>query len=124
MYTLYTITCQQNGRVYAGYTTNVHKRWLAHTRNPPIRMRGDVIKYHPFEDNFTLHVNNRYYSIKGAKAAEKAFIASHQLLTDKGYNLLRGSPGSSRLFWTMHNHGKLRNQCGRMATLLPQLFNA
>jgi hypothetical protein len=56
-------------------------------------MREDVMKYSPFKDNFTLHVHNRYYSIKGAKAAEKAFIASNHLLTDKGYNLLRGFPG-------------------------------
>ncbi len=82
------------------------------------------MKYSPFEDNFTLHVRNRYYSIKGAKAAEKAFIASNHLLTDNGYNLLRGSPGSSRLFWTMHTHGKLRSQRGRMARLLPHLFHA
>jgi hypothetical protein len=87
-------------------------------------MREDVIKYSPFEDNFTLDVHKRYYSIKGAKVAEKAFIAFHHLLTDKGYNLLRGSPASSRLFWTMHNHGKLRSQRGRMAQLLPHLFNA
>ncbi len=122
MYAVYTITCQQNGRMYAGYTNDVHKRWLAHKRSPPTRMQADVMKYVPFDDNFKLHVHSRHYYVKGAKAAENAFIASNLLFTDRGYNILKGAPGSSYLFWTIHTHGKLLSQRGNIATLLPHLL--
>jgi hypothetical protein len=85
-------------------------------------MQADVMKYVPFDDNFKLHVHSRHYYVKGAKAAENAFIASNLLFTDRGYNILKGAPGSSYLFWTIHTHGKLLSQRGNIATLLPHLL--
>jgi len=68
-----------------------------------------------------MHIHSRHYTIQGAKAAERAYITDHHLLSKKGYNTLPGAPGASRLFWTMHTKGRLKSQHGAIATLLPHL---
>jgi hypothetical protein len=42
----------QNLKVYEGQSTYPQHRYCWHMKNPPTKMKKDVLKYKPFEHNF------------------------------------------------------------------------
>ncbi|EFJ52483.1 hypothetical protein VOLCADRAFT_86626 [Volvox carteri f. nagariensis] len=94
-------TKTSRSRVYVGQSRDPQRRFQAHARNPPSRMKDDARHYQPFRDHFTL---TRLMSTANPALAQKMealYIAQFKARGPGGYNVLRGPPSASPAFYMM-----------------------
>ncbi|EFJ52721.1 hypothetical protein VOLCADRAFT_85992 [Volvox carteri f. nagariensis] len=87
--------------VYVGQSRDPQRRFQAHARNPPSRMKDDARCYQPFRDHFTL---TRLMSTANPALAQKMealYIAQFKARGPGGYNVLHGPPSASPAFYAM-----------------------
>ena len=97
---VYTITNTTNGRVYCGSGFYV-KRFNAHKRLPPPRMREDAAAGH----SFTLALVAQMASPTEARRQEAHIIRTRQLTGPAGYNVLPAHPAFTPQFWAIKKKG-------------------
>lgn len=107
VHVVYTITCTVNGRMYVGVSADPHKRFNAHARNPPYRMRRDAALHQPFRQYFELRIVESFACRHAAHLREARMIAKYGTRGRGGYNHLVGAPAFSQHFWVQHRRGKL-----------------
>ena len=106
-YTIYCITCQQNGRRYIGITNNYKRRRTEHKRHPPFKMREDVERYKPFEDCFGFESLFVCRNLDVARVLEQTFIRKYNSMGPCGYNVLRAHPPICKKYAYLKKIGKI-----------------
>ncbi|EFJ53078.1 hypothetical protein VOLCADRAFT_85989 [Volvox carteri f. nagariensis] len=99
-FALSVLTAAQQA-VYVGQSRDPQRRFQAHARNPPSRMKDDAHRYQPFRDHFTL---TRLMSTANPALAQKMealYIAQFKARGPGGYNVLHGPPSASPAFYAM-----------------------
>ncbi|EFJ49398.1 hypothetical protein VOLCADRAFT_89789 [Volvox carteri f. nagariensis] len=100
-------------QVYVGQSRDPQRRFQAHARNPPSRMKDDACCYQPFRDHFTL---TRLMSTANPALAQKMealYIAQFKAQGPGGYNVLHRPSSASPAFYAMR-HSKTMTPLPRL----------
>ncbi|EFJ41411.1 hypothetical protein VOLCADRAFT_107728 [Volvox carteri f. nagariensis] len=87
--------------VYVGQSQDPQRRFQAHARNPPSRMKEDASRYQPFHDHFSLTRLMSTANPALAQRMEAFYIAQFKARGPGGYNVLCGPPSASPAFYAM-----------------------
>ncbi|EFJ41134.1 hypothetical protein VOLCADRAFT_107805 [Volvox carteri f. nagariensis] len=87
--------------VYVGQSRDPQRRFQAHARNPPSRMKEDASRYQPFHDHFSLTRLMSTANPALAQRMEAFYIAQFKARGPGGYNVLCGPPSASPAFYVM-----------------------
>ncbi|EFJ52086.1 hypothetical protein VOLCADRAFT_103093 [Volvox carteri f. nagariensis] len=87
--------------VYVGQSRDPQRRFQAHARNPPSRMKEDASRYQPFHDHFSLTRLMSTANPALAQRMEAFYIAQFKARGPGGYNVLCGPPSASPAFYAM-----------------------
>ncbi|EFJ50061.1 hypothetical protein VOLCADRAFT_89037 [Volvox carteri f. nagariensis] len=87
--------------VYVGQSRDPQRRFQAHARNPPSRMKEDASRYQPFHDHFLLTRLMSTANPALAQRMEAFYIAQFKARGPGGYNVLCGPPSASPAFYAM-----------------------
>jgi predicted GIY-YIG superfamily endonuclease len=99
MFYVYELLHVDTGKKYIGISTQPSRRYNQHARNPPSRMRRDLL-HKNFRDVVRLTVLQGFGNKRNAERHERCLILelqTHKL--SNGYNYLTSKPGWSQLFW-------------------------
>ncbi len=92
---VYKWTCAVNGKVYIGMTNNIKTRIAQHRTSPPKLMAQDVLALGWQAFAWELLWDGLLSKHQAVRYERKEIAAHGSTKRDKGYNILKSTPGAS-----------------------------